>query len=88
MARGRHHGHQQINQWTRKLSSACMCAQLLVMSDSATLRAVALHTSLSMGFSRQEYWSGLPWPSPGDLPHPGIERASAMAPDCWWILYC
>jgi len=29
-----------------------------------------------MGFSRQEYWSGLPCPSPGDLPHPGIEPGS------------
>ena len=33
----------------------------------------ALQASLSMGFSRQEYWSGLPFPPPGDLPHPGIE---------------
>ena len=32
--------------------------------------------SLSMEFSRQEYWSGLPFPSPGDLPHPGIEPLS------------
>ena len=31
---------------------------------------------LSMGFSRQEYWSGLPYPSPGDLPEPGIEPGS------------
>jgi len=31
---------------------------------------------LSMGFSRQEYWSGLPFPSPGDLPHPGVEPPS------------
>ena len=31
---------------------------------------------LSMGFSRQEYWSGLPLPSPGDLPNPGIEPGS------------
>ena len=31
---------------------------------------------LSMGFSRQEYWSGLPLPSPGDLPHPGIKTGS------------
>ena len=31
-----------------------------------------------MGFSRQEYWSGLPFPSPGDLPHPGIEEMSAI----------
>ena len=29
-----------------------------------------------MGFSRQEYWSGLPYPSPGDLPHPGIKPGS------------
>ena len=34
---------------------------------------VACQTPLSMGFSRQEYWSGLPFPSPGDLPDPGIE---------------
>ena len=32
--------------------------------------------SLSMGFSRQEYWSGLPFPPPGDLPDPGIELVS------------
>ena len=38
-----------------------------------TPRTVACKTALSMGFSRQEYWSGLPFPSPGDLPHPGIE---------------
>ena len=34
---------------------------------------VAYQASLSMGFSRHEYWSGLPFPSPGDLPDPGIE---------------
>ena len=33
-----------------------------------------------MVFSRQEYWSGLPGPSPGDLPNPGIEPASLMSP--------
>ena len=32
------------------------------------------------GFSRQEYWSELPWPPPGDLPNPGIERASPVTP--------
>ena len=37
---------------------------------------VAHQASLSMGFSRQEYWSGLPFPSPGDLPNPGIEPRS------------
>ena len=37
---------------------------------------VAYQASLSMGFFRQEYWSGLPFPSPGDLPDPGIEPGS------------
>ena len=36
----------------------------------------AYHAPLSMGFSRQEYRSGLPFPSPGDLPNPGIEPGS------------
>ena len=36
---------------------------------------------LSMGFSRQEYWSGLSFPPPGDLPNPGIEPASLVSPD-------
>jgi len=42
----------------------------------ATLWTVAHQAPLSMGFSRQEYWSGLPFPSPGDLPDPGIELSS------------
>ena len=41
---------------------------------------VAHQAPLSMGFSRQEYWSGLPFPSPGDLPDPGIEPGS---PELW-----
>ena len=42
----------------------------------ATLRTVAHQAPQSMGFSRQEYWSGLPFPSPGELPDPGIEPMS------------
>ena len=42
-----------------------------------TLWIVACQAPLSMGFSRQECWSGLPFPSPGDLPDPGIESRSA-----------
>ena len=42
----------------------------------ATLGTVAHQGLLSMGFSRQEYWSGLPCPPPGDLPHPGIDLRS------------
>ena len=40
----------------------------------------ACQAPLSMGFSRQEYWSGLPIPSPGDLPDPGIESSSPVSP--------
>ena len=40
----------------------------------ATLCTVACQASLSMGFPRQEYWSGLPFSPPGDLPNPGIEQ--------------
>ena len=47
-----------------------------VVSDSATHGLVAHQAPLSMGFSRQEYWRGLPFPAPGDLPNPGIEPAS------------
>ena len=46
---------------------------LSVVSDYVTPQTVAYQASQSMGFSRQEYWSGLPFPSPGDLPNPGIE---------------
>ena len=42
----------------------------------ATPWTVAYKAPLSMEFSKQEYWSGLPFPSPGDLPNPGIEPGS------------
>ena len=48
----------------------------------ATPWTVAHQATPSMGFSRQEYWSGLPFPSPGDLPDPGIEpRSPALQAD-------
>ena len=47
------------------------------MSDSlATAQTVACQDPRSMGFPRQEYWSGLPFPSPGDSADPGIELMS------------
>ena len=53
------------------------CVRLLV-----TPWTVAHQASPSMGFPRQEYWSGLPFPSPGDHPHPGIEpRSPALQAD-------
>ena len=52
----------------------CLLFSHKVMSDSfATPWMIAHQSPLSMGFSRQECWSGLPFPSPGDLPDPGIE---------------
>ena len=52
---------------------ALSCVHLLV-----TLWTVACQSPLSLGFSRQEYWSGLPFPLPGDLPDPGIEPLSPV----------
>ena len=53
------------------------CCLVTVVSDSfATPWTVAHQAPLSMGFPRQDYWSGLPFPSPGDLPNPGIEPVS------------
>ena len=46
------------------------------MSDSAAPWTITHQAPLSMGFSRQEYWSGLPFPVPGGLPDPGIKTAS------------
>ena len=51
-----------------------------VVSNSATPWTVARQTPLPIGVSRQEYWSGLPFPTPGDLPNPGIEPASLVSP--------
>ena len=50
-----------------------VCVKPLQSNSSVTLRTVALQAPLSMGFSRQEYWSGLPCAPPGALPDPGIK---------------
>ena len=49
---------------------------IAVVSDSFDPTDNSPQAPLSMGFSRQEHWSGLPFPSPGDFPHPGIEPRS------------
>ena len=57
----------------------CVCVSVCTLNRVqlfATLWTVACQAPLSMEFPRQEYWSGLPFPSPGDLPDPGIEPAS------------
>ena len=62
------------------LITCCAVLSPSVLSDSyVTLWTVPYQAPLSMGFSRQEYWSGLPCPPPGDLPNPGIEASFHMA---------
>ena len=50
-----------------------------VVSDSVMLWTVACQALQSTGFSRQEYWSGIPFPSPGNLPNPGIKPVSPVS---------
>ena len=57
------------------------CEVTSVVSDSVILWTVTCKAPLSKGFSRQEYWSGLPCPSPGNFPGPGIEPVSPMFPE-------
>ena len=76
---------QTICKMARRIEShrvlrACYVAS--VVSGSETLCTVACQAPLSMGFSRQESWSGLPCPPPGDFPNPGIKpRSSALQAD-------
>ena len=56
------------------------CAALSLVRLFATLWTSACQAPLSMEFFRQEYWSGLPFPTPGDLPDPGIKLASLVSP--------
>ena len=56
----------------------CVCLCMLGhVQFFVTLWTVTCEASLSMGFSRKEYWSGLPFPPPGDLPNRGIEPVSS-----------
>ena len=57
-----------------------MHAQLFSVQLFVTLWTVAHQAPVSSEFSRQEYWSGLPCPPPGDLPDPGIEHTSLASP--------
>ena len=67
-----------IFNWLPSISTQS-CSVLCVLNRVhlfVTPWTVAYQAPLSMGFSRQQYWSGLPFPSPGDLPNPGIEPGS------------
>ena len=67
------------NAWGHSAVSVCVCVCVLPSPVwlFTTPWAVTLQPPLSTEFFRQEYWSGLPFPSPGDLPDPGIEPGSA-----------
>ena len=68
--------HSYIYFYTACVLSCFSHVRLLV-----NLWPVACHAVLSVGFSRQEYWSGFPCPSPGDLSDPGIQSSSPAAPE-------
>ena len=61
----------------------CMLSHFSRVLLFAMLWTVVCQAPLSMGFSRQKYWSGLPCPSPGDLPNLGIEPSSPVSLLYW-----
>ena len=61
-------------------NTLCVLSRFSCVWLLMTLWTIAHQAPLSMGFSRQEYWSGLPCPSPGDLPSLGTDPASLMSP--------
>ena len=67
--RGMNLNSDSPNQWTTREFRVCVLVLFV------TPWTVANQALLSMGFPRQEYWSGMPFSSPGDLPDPGIELA-------------
>ena len=62
------------------LMHTCVLSHFSRVQICATLWTVACQAPLSMGFSRQEYWSGLSHPLPGDPSNPGIKHTSLMSP--------
>ena len=66
--------HQEFRKRTKDITFACTCAQSLNRVRLFVTPGTAAHQApLSMGFSRQECWNGLPCPPLGDLPDPGIK---------------
>ena len=70
----------QLETYPIALLHACMLSHFSRAGLFVTLWTVAHKAPLSMGFSRQEYWSGLPCHFPGELPNSGIELTSPMSP--------
>ena len=78
--------------WFGFSCSVCVCVRVIghsVVSDFTTPRIVAHQALLPMGFPRQEYWSGLPFPTPGNLLGPGIKPCRLLhLLHCKRVLYC
>ena len=71
----------ELEQWSCVINSCCCCCSFPKLCQLfATLLTVACQAPLSMEFSSQKCCSGLPFPSPGDLPDPGIKLASLASP--------
>ena len=64
----------------KMITCVCVCSVTKLCPTLWTPWTVARQAALSMSFSRREYWSGLPLPSPGDLPDPGIQFTSPESP--------
>ena len=64
----------------------CVCVQVHLLSCVQLFVTVVHQGPLSMGFPRQQYWSQLPFPPPGDLPDPGIEPASPAFAGIFFIV--
>ena len=67
------------------LCLCCVCSKSNLLF--ATPRTVACQATLSIEFSRQQYWSGLPFPSPGDLPDQGVKHTPLRSPVLSVIFY-
>ena len=93
--RERQEGSEGENRWIRVCVHMCMY-HVFIKTSRRAMNVCLLHAQsrltlatpwtvghqvpLSMGFFRQEYWSGLPFPPPGDFPNPGIESLSLVSP--------
>ena len=69
-----------------KLSESEVKVSQLCLTLCDSMDYIACQAPLSMGFPRQEYWSGLPFPSPGDLPDPEIEHRSPALADGFFTI--
>ena len=77
------HVHNSLVCKTQDSSGTCLSCSVLLLSHVRLFETpwtVARQAPLSMGFPRQEYWSGLPFPSPGDLPNSGTEPTPPVSP--------